>query len=233
MAGGSVSWLVVLVGIAGYAVGNRYHAVGYSGYYPGYVRQDYTPGQDTTSQDRSENLSTFSAEEVSKPKIVNQSVDIRQNGEGLSETVKDKSDKNDNHKIVVNQSVHQNIDHYHILADTGKHTAEEVHNEEIQTQDKVATEDEDQTGTNPSIAFNIWGNNEVHIRQEGDRVYNTYRGDTVYNYGGLEQENSRIATYGGFGKDDDRVARYGGASEKFVYSDYPNNYYDYGYYYDY
>ena len=61
----------------------RNHAVGYSRYYHGYVKQHYT-----ADQVRSSNLLTLSTDEVSKPKSeisVNQSVDIRQNGEGLSQ----------------------------------------------------------------------------------------------------------------------------------------------------
>ena len=68
MAGVSVSWLVVLLGMAGSAVGTRYHAVGHSGCYPGYIRQHYTPGPEITSQDRSANLSTLPAEEGLKTK---------------------------------------------------------------------------------------------------------------------------------------------------------------------
>ena len=33
------------------------------------------------------------------------------------------------------------------------------------------------------IAFNIFDNEKVSIVSEGSRVYNTYRGDTVYNFG--------------------------------------------------
>jgi hypothetical protein len=34
-----------------------------------------------------------------------------------------------------------------------------------------------------NIAFNIFDNKKVSIVSEGSRVYNTYSGDTVYNYG--------------------------------------------------
>ena len=42
-----------------------------------------------------------------------------------------------------------------------------------------------------NIAFNIFDNDRVSIVSEGSRVYNTYRGDTVYNFGEEFIENNQ------------------------------------------
>ena len=55
------------------------------------------------------------------------------------------------------------------------------------------------------IAFNIFDNERVSIVSEGSRVYNTYSGDTVYNFGkeflGNNKENYKEAENYNFEKD--------------------------------
>ena len=146
---------------------------------------------------------------------VNQTVEIRDDG-------KEESASEINHQIIVEQSVFQNIEHYHIQAadkvDVAQKQSEEATggNADIAETATKAAKTED--NVNPSIAFNIWDNKEVNLNQEGDRVYNTYKGDTVYNYGGMRREEGRVPGYGG---------KVGGPRERVskpVYSDYPDSY---------
>ena len=123
MIGRIISMLVVLLVIAGYAVGTRYHAgyrayqPGYGGrgtYYPGYARQSNTASYRIRPEDRnnSTEITTLPAEEKVKTVQglrVNQTVEIRDDD-------KEESASEINHQIIVEQSVLQKIEHYHIQA---------------------------------------------------------------------------------------------------------------------
>ena len=292
MTGGSSSWLMVLLCIAWYdvvVVGTRYNggSVGYRRYYPrypsrypsrypGYTSHNYgesdtevEPSEKIDDKNSSTDLSKIQSKEYKTESqiSVNQSLQILHKGKGASETAmnaeQDISDNDDNMKLIVNQSVHQKINHYHILPDPATPAEEDSSEEEKEsseeairaTDDKVKTaskEQEQEENEGANIAFNIWGNKEVSIRQEGDRVYNTYQGDRVYNYQGAGLD--RVYNYGGFGTEQEKVTSYGKFSDwgkdKFknygvpkvrnkesesVPRDYqPRNYYDDSYYdYDY
>ena len=117
IGGGSISIMVVLLGSTGYAMRYRAYQPGYGGhraYYPGYARQSNTARYQIRPEDRnnSTEITTLPAEETVKTVQgirVNQTVEIRDDD-------KEESASEINHQIIVEQSVLQKIEHYHIQA---------------------------------------------------------------------------------------------------------------------
>ena len=245
IGGGSISMLVVLLGSTGYAMRYRAYQPGYGGrraYYPGYSRQSNTARYRIRPEDRnnSTDIEILPAEEMVKPLQglrVSQTVEIRNADKEMSapgiEAAREEPAIEINHQIGVKQSVLWKIEHYHIQAadkvDKAQKQSEKASEGNTDMTETVIKAAESKENDKPSIAFNIWGNKEVNLSQEGDRVYNTYKGDTVYNYGGMRRDEGRVPGYGGKGdRPRERVSK-----QDPVYSDYPDSYYDYGYYYSY
>merc|ERR1712212_236826 len=181
------SLVVMMVGIAASIRQSAYqhrqtsykprHPIRYSVYQPRYRSYYSERMRDNRAEERTMNLSNRESPEQEESPM--------EKIPGSEEKRKEIA-----HQIVVKQSVHQNVDHYHILVDKEDQTNEEKKEPQEVTTDTIVDaetttdkEDEKKEKTLPNISFNIWGNKEVNLHQGGERVYNIKRGDTVYHYG--------------------------------------------------
>ena len=194
MCGRGLSLVVVMVGIAGYAAAirqssnqprNPSYQPRYTSYQPRY--RVYQPRY----------RAYYSGNGMRDNRAEEPAADLPTSlGPGQEENTTEKlpgiegERKEMAHQIVVKQSVHQNVDHYHILVDKEEQSnekmieAQEVTTEAVVDAEMTTDKEGEKKGKNkPNISFNIWGNKEVNLNQGGDRVYNIKKGDTVHNYG--------------------------------------------------